>query len=178
MPGAPAAEPDRPANAPAAYLITFACYGARLHGNTLGSVDRDHNLPGSRYLSANMRRERAEVTAMRHGGYELDAAGRAVVVRAVREVCAYREWLLNAVHARSTHVHLVVTALCPPEKVMRDCKAYASRALRLAGFDSPRRRRWSRHGSTRYLWERDHVQSAIRYVLEGQGAPMATWPEV
>ncbi len=82
MPAGPArgAEPDRPANAPAAYLITFACYGVRLHGNAFGSVDRDHNLPGSRYLSADMPRERAEARAMRQPRYELDRARRELVV--------------------------------------------------------------------------------------------------
>ena len=35
---------------PLAYLITFACYGARLHGDESGSVDRHHNLPGTPYL--------------------------------------------------------------------------------------------------------------------------------
>jgi len=35
------------------YLITFACYGAHLHGDESGSVDRKHNLPGGRMLGAN-----------------------------------------------------------------------------------------------------------------------------
>lgn len=29
------------------YLITFACYGAHLHGHETGSVDRHHNRYGS-----------------------------------------------------------------------------------------------------------------------------------
>ena len=178
MPAGPArgAEPDRPANAPAAYLITFACYGVRLHGNAFGSVDRDHNLPGSRYLSADMPRERAEARAMRQPRYELDRARRELVVRSIRELCSHRGWPLHAVHARPTHVHVVVTAPLSPEKVMLHCKAYASRTLNRAGVDHAGQRRWSRHGSTRYLWERDHIQSAAGYVLEGQGVPMATWP--
>jgi hypothetical protein len=32
---------------PMAYLITFTCYGARLHVNSKGSVNRRHNIPGS-----------------------------------------------------------------------------------------------------------------------------------
>ncbi len=109
-------EPDRPANAPAAYLITFACYGIRLHGNAFGSVDRDHNLPGSRYLSADMPRERAEARAMRQPRYELDRSRRELVVAAIRELSSHRGWPLHAVHARPTHVHVVVTAPVSPEK--------------------------------------------------------------
>ena len=33
------------------YLITFACYGCHLHGDESGSVDREHNLPGSRLVT-------------------------------------------------------------------------------------------------------------------------------
>jgi hypothetical protein len=32
---------------PLAYLITFPTYGTWLHGDERGSVDRDHNLPGT-----------------------------------------------------------------------------------------------------------------------------------
>jgi len=28
-------------------MITFACYGCRLHGDAAGSVDRWHNAPGT-----------------------------------------------------------------------------------------------------------------------------------
>ena len=48
-------------------------------------------------------------------------------------------------------------------------KAYASRKLG-AG-----RKRWTRHGSTRYLWTDEDVKAAIRYVVEGQGEPMAMY---
>ena len=34
------------------YFITFACYGARLHGAEAGSVDSWHNLPEA-YLASN-----------------------------------------------------------------------------------------------------------------------------
>ena len=38
------------------YLITFACYGAHLHGNETGSVDRHHNRYGSPGLPADPQR--------------------------------------------------------------------------------------------------------------------------
>ena len=38
------------------YFITFACYGARLHGEESGSVDRQHNLVGSRLLEPDPQR--------------------------------------------------------------------------------------------------------------------------
>ncbi len=33
------------------HFITFTCYGAHLHGDEAGSVDRHYNLPESRLLS-------------------------------------------------------------------------------------------------------------------------------
>jgi hypothetical protein len=56
---------------------------------------------------------------------------------------------------------------------MNDFKAYASRALNRLGHDAPGRKRWARHGSTRWLWNYEDVLDAIRYVVEEQGEPMA-----
>jgi len=78
-------------------------------------------------------------------------------------------------HVRSNHVHVVVDAPDRPEKVLNALKAYASRRLNKAGLDGGERRRWSRHGSTRYLWNRKQVEEAIAYVTEDQGEPMALY---
>jgi REP element-mobilizing transposase RayT len=95
-------------------------------------------------------------------------AQRAAVLQAIQQVCQHRGWILLAAHVRTNHVHLVVDAAIAPERVMRDFKAYASRSL-------DHKKAWTRHGSTRYLWERDDVAHAVRYVVEGQGDPMAVF---
>jgi hypothetical protein len=59
--------------------------------------------------------------------------------------------------------------------MMNDCKAYASRRLTEAGLDDQERRRWTRHGSTRYIWDEDSLHNAVDYVLNRQGAPMQTY---
>ena len=56
---------------------------------------------------------------------------------------------------------------------MNELKSYASRELNRVCKDGPNRRRWARHGSTRWLWKDQDVQEAIRYVAEQQGEPMA-----
>jgi hypothetical protein len=68
-----------------------------------------------------------------------------------------------------------VDAPVAPEKVLNELKAYASRVLNQVGLDNPDRRRWSRHGSTRYLWKREDVEAAIVYVADRQGDPMAVY---
>jgi REP element-mobilizing transposase RayT len=154
------------------YFITFACYGGHLHGDESGSVDRRHNLAGSRMVDADATRAVVEWERMRQAPYLLDAENRAVVLVALREVCAHRGWLLLAAHVRSNHVHVVVESESPPEKVMNDFKSYASRSLNRLGGDGSDRRRWAHHGSTRWLWKDQDVREAIRYVVEGQGEPM------
>ena len=58
---------------------------------------------------------------------------------------------------------------------MRDFKVYASRRLNRLGVDPPNRKRWTRHGSTRWLRKPEHVAAAIEYVVEEQGEAMAVF---
>jgi REP element-mobilizing transposase RayT len=80
-----------------------------------------------------------------------------------------------AAHIRSNHAHFVVQAADSPEKVMSSFKSYSSRALTKAGLETTDRRRWTRHGSTRYLWNDEELRAAIRYVVQEQGEPMALY---
>ena len=52
----------------------------------------------------------------------------------------------------------------PPERVMGDFKAYARRRLNSMSRDVPNRKRWARHGSTRWLWQ-PHVSAAMQYAM-------------
>jgi REP element-mobilizing transposase RayT len=145
---------------PLAYFTTFSTYGSQLHGAEAGSVDRDHNKFGGRYAGPDSSRLARTKKRMRGAPYSLGSAQRAAVLQAIQQVCKHRGWILLAAHVRTNHVHLVVDAAIAPERVMRDFKAYASRSLNHA-------RAWTRHGSTRYLWERDDVAHAVRYIVEG-----------
>jgi REP element-mobilizing transposase RayT len=79
---------------------------------------------------------------------------------------------LLAAHVRTNHVHVIVEAEVPLEKVMNDFEAYASRALSRLDGNEPGRRRWARHGSTRWLWRDRDVAEAIRYVVVRRGEAM------
>ena len=61
---------------------------------------------------------------------------------------------------------------------MNDLKSYTSRCLNHTGLDEPGRKRWARHGSTRWLWEAAHVSAAIRYVVDQQGEAMSVFQPV
>jgi REP element-mobilizing transposase RayT len=105
--------------------------------------------------------------------YLLDREGRAAVLSALRGHCLYRGWSLLAAHVRTNHVHAIVEADVRPEKVMNEFKSYASRELNRLERDGPDRKRWARHGSTRWLWKDEEVQQALQYVVDEQGEPMA-----
>ncbi len=76
-----------------------------------------------------------------------------------------------AANVRTNHVHVVVAGAETPERMMTAFKAWSTRRMREAGLvaeGSP----WSRHGSTRYLWDETELADAVAYVMDGQGAPL------
>lgn len=107
--------------------------------------------------------------------YGMDYTRREAVLAAVVERCSSRQWNLLAVHVRTNHVHIVIEAEAKPERIMNDLKSYASRCLNRLGLDDLARKRWARHGSTRWLWNAASVSAAIRYVVDQQGSPMAVF---
>jgi REP element-mobilizing transposase RayT len=108
--------------------------------------------------------------ATTHPVSELHCEQRQIVLQAIIGVCRHRGWTLMAAHVRTTHVHVVVAAETTPERIMNSLKSYSSRALNC-------RSRWARHGSTVYLWNRDAIFNAVRYVVSKQGEPMAIYTQ-
>jgi REP element-mobilizing transposase RayT len=157
------------------YFITFACYGCHLHGDEMGSVDKQHNPPGSRMLEPNPQRVCAERQRMAQPSYDMDKKRREAVLASLLERCSERSWTLLAAHIRTNHVHVVVHAEVRPERVLNDLKSYASRYLNQLGLDERTRKRWARHGSTRWLWKPADVLAAIRHVVDEQGERMAVF---
>ena len=165
---------NRPSDA-LAYFITFHTYGTWLHGTERGSVDRAHNVPGTEFLRRDVAREQEELRRLKREPVFISPAMRTLVERTIIEVAEHRGWTLHAVNVRTNHVHLVVETEARPERVMNDLKSFASLCLNRKGLDQPNRKRWARHGSTRWLWKREDVSAAIRYVVDGQGDPMAVF---
>jgi REP element-mobilizing transposase RayT len=160
---------------PLAYLITFTCYGTRMHGNAGGSVDRLHNTYGSPFVAPDANLEEAQGWDQSQSVYHLDVARAQVALDAMVEVARHRRWELIAGHLMTSHVHLVAQANVEPEKVVGDMKSYASRSLTTAGFEDNTRKRWTRGGSARYLWTPQDVENAVQYVLHGQLHPMVVY---
>ena len=129
---------------------------------------KEHHQYGGPKIEPNKKMGAAEEAELRHPPLVLTDAQRAIVERAIREVCDHRGYQLLAVNARTNHVHSVVAANCRPEAIMNAFKAYATRQLRGAGLLANGVRPWSRHGSNPYLWTSEQVARAVDYVLNGQ----------
>ncbi|MCL2346710.1 MAG: transposase [Planctomycetaceae bacterium] len=153
-------------NTPLAYFITFTCYGTWLHGDERGSVDDEHNKYGHEFVAFDMNRLGQSSVNMKGDALTLDAKQRRLITDAIQNVCEYRQWKLLKVSVRTNHVHVVVSADIKPENVMLDFKRYATRRLVDANEIPSGTKLWTRHGSTRYLWNEDSVANACRYVEE------------
>ena len=160
--------------APMAYFITFTCYGTWLHGDERGSVDQEHNAPERRCC-------RPTQTATPGDGKP--SPSRPITSMATTPShagCGMRDrpaegWTLDAVHVRSNHVHIVVTAPGPPERVMNDFKTAASRRLNKA-FPGERDRTRGRATAARATCG-PRKPSRKRCITCGrQGEPMERYP--
>jgi len=156
---------------PVGFFITWTCYGCWLHGDERGSVDDQHNVFGTPILPKQYRRKIAVREQLTHEPVRLNSEARSCVALTISDHANKRDWELLAVNVRSNHVHVVIRfADISPEKMMGEWKAWSTRRLRASGLIIAGRPVWTRHGSTRYLWDEREIEPTVDYVMEGQGA--------
>jgi REP element-mobilizing transposase RayT len=155
---------------PLAYLLTFRTYGTWLHGDERHSVERH----GGNVYGTPDRTPNKNLRAMMKGELKqpvitLNALQRALVETAIQELCEQRKYHLQAINARSNHVHAVVSVQAKPERIVDAFKAAATKKLRAENLFPKELQIWSRGRSRRYLWKPHHVVKAVEYTLYGQG---------
>lgn len=156
---------------PVGYLLTWSCYGARLHGDARGSVDASHNEYGAPRVPPSARRVTVLQKSLKHSPTRLGESARQLVTDVIKKHCEVRGWELLAVNVRSNHVHVAIgNAGVSPESMMGQFKAWCTRRLRDASYVLPDQTVWTTHGSTRYVWNRADLEAAYRYVVDGQDA--------
>jgi REP element-mobilizing transposase RayT len=154
---------------PVAYFITFHTYGTWFHGDDRGSINRKgNNTPGSPMIAPDPQLEKIERSRLKHPPVKINPEQCKIIDSTIREVIAHNKWMLHALNVRTEHVHLVLTANKRPELVMNSLKSWCTRRLRENGLLSAKTEPWSRHGSTRYLWDERELRDAMNYVLYGQ----------
>jgi hypothetical protein len=161
-------------NPPIAFMITWTTYGTRLQGDERGTIDDDTNQRGARKVPPSPRYENLRRSQMSEPEFRLDAKCRGAVDRALSQHADFRGWRLYAKNVRTNHVHIVVGAHAAPEELLRQFKAYATRALRAAGLITGRNRVWTEGGSKKWLFTATHVNEACEYVTlrQGEDLPM------
>lgn len=158
------------------FLITFTTYGTHLPGDARGSFDHVRN-GNRRFIGPNPGLEAYCRGQLRRELFFLDTAPSRNVCRdAIVGVCAHRGWRLMAIQVRMTHVHAVVDSGGSPRDVLQAWKSYSTRALRQAGLIGDRPV-WTHGGNAALLRSRESIDAAVRYVIEGQGTPMAVYVE-
>jgi REP element-mobilizing transposase RayT len=145
------------------YFLTWTTYGTWLHGDVRGWADRKegyrHGLKADDPLLQERRRRQ-----LKHTPVILTSEMRQCVDAAIRGVCDYRNWTLREMSVRTNHVHVVVLADKPIDQVLRDFKAYSTRALRRAGMIGPDTNVWTDGGDKVLLPEGQAVADCCEYV--------------
>ena len=156
---------------PVGYLLTFRTYGTWLHGDPRGSVDRHHNRFGTPALPASEQRQNRNRALLNRAPVYLNKNQRSAVQSSMRETCDIRQWTLWDAHARTNHVHVVLSCGCKPGSALTALKANATRWMRDKGCWNSNGTPWQ-GGSKKYLWDEEELQNAVAYVRNRQGLPL------
>jgi REP element-mobilizing transposase RayT len=149
---------------PIAWFITWTVYGCHLQGALTGwrKIGKGEQPPQPRLEQ--WHRER-----LNHDVLTLNADQRLVVEAEIQKHCKHRGWTLWAANARSTHVHVVVTAVDVPSKTIRDqLKANCTRALREKWADFRERPAWTVGGDRDPVNDEDSLERVVEYVRDAQ----------
>lgn len=165
----------QPKPIPLAYIITCRTYASWLHGDPRGSVDRKRNKILQPKIKHNPGLHHAMKAACKESEFVMNAQQRQVVLHSIIDTCQHSTWYLHAAHVRSNHIHVVLTAEKPPERIVMSLKANATRLLRIADPTLTRERFWSRGASTRYIFQSIYIFRAIEYTINEQGCEMARY---
>lgn len=154
-----------------AFHIIWTTYGTWLPGDERGWISSTK----SGIQPPDPEREQVASLLMAEDPVVLSTSQRAIIEQTIVNHCHIRSWTLHAVKARTNHVHVVVTADCDPDEVMKQFKAWCSRKLSdAAGLTRPvatraGRRHWFTEGGDKEIIEDEtYLENAIRYVIEGQ----------
>jgi REP element-mobilizing transposase RayT len=149
---------------PLAYFVSFRCYGTWLRGDERGWCPRTKDPRASPRAEGTAGLREHDRALLEHDPVRLGAEARTVVNTAIVEVCSHRDWDLYDHAVNEEHVHALLHAEEPPEKILVGLKAWATRRLREAGLIPDGARVWSVHGSTEYLWTEASVERVRRYI--------------
>lgn len=151
------------------WLITFATYGSRLHGDQRLTVDRSHNQFGGPYLKPDASLMARDAARMNGFTVLLTREQQDFAQRTIPELCARGGWAYLECSAATNHIHLLCGV--PAEthgKIARSIlKRWLTQALDTR-WRLPKRPDgtswWSEGGSARAIRGEQSVNRAAAYV--------------
>lgn len=158
---------------PIVYPITLTTNGTWLHGDQRGSIDPHHNEFQTPLLSPNRSRAKWEQCHASNERVILNDRMQMTTANTIAEVARHHGWTIHALNVRTNHVHIVINGAESPERMMNSMKSWCTRRMKEHGLTEDQRRVWTRHGSTRYLWDEISAAAACQYVREEQGGNLA-----
>jgi REP element-mobilizing transposase RayT len=151
------------------WLITFAAYGSRLHGDDRLTVDRAHNQFGTPYLKPDGTRMAQDADRMLSGTVVLSVEQQAFVEHTIPELCARGGWRFVQCSAAGNHVHVLCSI--PSETHGKIAPSILKRWLTQAldtRWNMPKRRDgtswWSEGGSARAVKDQESLARAEAYI--------------
>jgi REP element-mobilizing transposase RayT len=167
------------------WLLTWTTYATWMPGDRRGFIGRDRvpdggqrwrNVPGTPTRDPDARLELAARARRVGESVWLTPAQAGEILDDLRHTADVRGWELHGVAVMRNHVHLVVgvTGDPDPATLLRDFKAYASRALNQRWARPASGTWWTQSGSRRILRDEPAVIAAVNCVREQPGA-LAVW---
>jgi REP element-mobilizing transposase RayT len=169
------------------WLLTWTTYGSWLPGDRRGPVARTRdgpgswrptNVPGTSPAPMNAGLLASARRLMRGPPVRLGSGDARVLDGQLRETASIRGWTLLAVAIMANHVHIVVGVRCDPEPsaLLRDFKAWGSRALSRHAGRPESGTWWTASGSAPRLQTDANIVGAVEYVRR-QEYPLVVWSD-
>jgi REP element-mobilizing transposase RayT len=149
---------------PIAFYLTWTVYGTHLQGAATGWRKNGKGEMLPQPLLEVWHHDR-----LNHPIMLLNDASREIVSREVGSHCVHRGWHLWECNARTTHVHVVVTAVGMSGRVVRDqLKANCTRGLREHSEAFRDRPVWTVRGDWKCINSEEELERVIAYVRDAQ----------
>jgi REP element-mobilizing transposase RayT len=142
-----------------AYLLTWRTFGTWLPGDKRGWWDHKRG-----YQAASPELENYVRKHMTQSPVRLAVKHRRVVKERITAYCEYRNWPMHAVTCQSNHVHVVISALPNPKRVMATLKSRCTRELKELFAEEFVDRIWAKRGSVSSLYSLESMKNVAAYV--------------
>ena len=158
---------------PIAHHITWGTYGTRLHGDSRGTVDRDHNEYGEPVIGFDQHRWYRETRELKHPVVRFEQTEMKLVESLVPSICERGGWELHACAGGPDHVHVLLDARnkADAKSVRRMLKRWLGQALCEQNPRPDGASWWAECGSAKYVFERDYFFAALEYVRKQRATP-------